>query len=80
MKYNWVTGFEHSSLSKPVDIQLGRLEGNNISQSPVEGEVQADFKTIKFEEGATIAALFTNPDNGQLSLLEAMSDIVLTKE
>lgn len=80
MKYNWYTGFEHSSLSKPVDIQLGRLEGNNISQSPVEGEVQNDFKTIKFEEGATIAALFTNPDTGGLSLLEAMSDIVLTKE
>ena len=80
MKYNWYTGFEHSSLSKPVDIQLGRLEGNNISQSPVEGEVQDDFKTIKFEEGATIAALFTNPDNGGLSLLQAMSDIVLTKE
>ena len=70
MKYNWYTGFEHSSLSKPVDIQLGRLEGN----------VQNDFKTIKFEEGATIAALFTNPDTGGLSLLEAMSDIVLTKE
>lgn len=80
MKYKWVTGFEHSSLSKPVDIQLGRLEGNNISQSPVEGVVQADFKTIKFEEGVTIGALFTDPDNGQLRLIEAMSDIVLTKE
>lgn len=80
MKYKWVTGFEHSSLSKPVDIQLGRLEGNNISQSPVEGVVQEDFKTIKFEEGVTIGALFTDPDNGQLRLIEAMSDIVLTKE
>ena len=80
MKYNWYTGFEHSSLSKPVDIQLGRLEGNNISQSPVEGEVQNDFKTIKFESGATIGFIFTNPDTGGLSLLEAMSDIVLTKE
>lgn len=80
MKYKWVTGFEHSSLSKPVDIQLGRLEGNNISQSPVEGMVQEDFKTIKFEEGVTIGALFTDPDNGQLRLFEAMSDIVLTKE
>ena len=80
MKYNWYTGFEHSSLSKPVDIQLGRLEGNNISQSPVEGEVQDDFKTIKFESGATIGFIFTNPDTGGLSLIETMSDIVLTKE
>lgn len=80
MKYNWVTGFKHPSFSDPIDIKLGRLEGQQISQSPIEGVVQADFKTIKFEEGATIAALFTNPDNGQLSLLEAMSDIVLTKE
>ena len=80
MKYNWYTGLELQGISKPVDILLGRLEGNNISQSPVEGEVQDDFKTIKFEEGATIAALFTNPDNGQLMLYGAMSDIVLTKE
>ena len=80
MKYNWYTGLELQGISKPVDILLGRLEGNNISQSPVEGEVQNDFKTIKFEEGATIAALFTNPDNGQLMLYGAMSDIVLTKE
>lgn len=80
MKYNWVTGFKHPSFSDPIDIKLGRLEGNSISQSPVEGVVQADFKTIKFEEGATIAAIFTNPKDGQLNLIETMSDIVLTKE
>lgn len=80
MKYNWVTGFKHPDFSKPIDIKLGRLEGNQISQSPVEGVVQEDFKTIKFEEGVTIGALFTDPDNGQLRLIEAMSDIVLTKE
>lgn len=80
MKYNWVTGFKHPSFSDPIDIKLGRLEGNSISQSPVEGVVQADFKTIKFEEGATIAALFTNPKDGKLYLIETMSDIVLTKE
>ena len=80
MKYNWVTGFEHPSFSDPIDIKLGRLEGNSISQSPVEGVVQADFKTIKFEEGATIAAIFTNPKDGNLNLIETMSDIVLTKE
>lgn len=80
MKYNWVTGFEHPDFSKPIDIKLGRLEGNLISQSPVEGVVQEDFKTIKFEEGVTIGALFTDPDDGQLRLIEAMSDIVLTKE
>lgn len=80
MKYNWYTGLELQGVSKPVDIQLGRLEGQQISQSPVEGEVQDDFNTIKFEEGATIACLFTNPDTGGLSLIEAMSDIVLTKE
>lgn len=80
MKYNWYTGLELQGISKPVDIQLGRLEGNNISQSPVEGEVQDDFKTIKFESGATIGFIFTNPDTGGLSLIETMSDIVLTKE
>lgn len=80
MKYNWVTGFKHPSFSDPIDIKLGRLEGNFISQSPVEGVVQADFKTIKFEEGATIAAIFTNPKDGTLNLIETMSDIVLTKE
>lgn len=80
MKYNWVTGFKHPSFSDPIDIKLGRLEGNGISQSPVEGVVQADFKTIKFEEGATIAAIFTNPQDGRLNLIETMSDIVLTKE
>lgn len=80
MKYNWVTGFKHPSFSDPIDIKLGRLEGNLISQSPVEGVVQADFKTIKFEEGATIAAIFTNPKDGNLNLIETMSDIVLTKE
>lgn len=80
MKYNWVTGFKHPSFSDPIDIKLGRLEGNNISQSPIEGVVQADFKTIKFEEGATIAAIFTNPKDGRLNLIETMSDIVLTKE
>ena len=80
MKYNWVTGFKHPSFSDPIDIKLGRLEGNFISQSPVEGVVQADFKTIKFEEGATIAAIFTNPKDGKLNLIETMSDIVLTKE
>lgn len=80
MKYNWVTGFKHPSFSDPIDIKLGRLEGNSISQSPVEGVVQADFKTIKFEEGATIAAIFTNPIDGKLNLIETMSDIVLTKE
>lgn len=80
MKYNWVTGFKHPSFSDPIDIKLGRLEGNSISQSPVEGVVQADFKTIKFEEGATIAAIFTNPKDGKLYLIETMSDIVLTKE
>lgn len=80
MKYNWVTGFKHPSFSDPIDIKLGRLEGNSISQSPVEGVVQADFKTIKFEEGATIAAIFTNPKDGNLNLIETMSDIVLTKE
>lgn len=80
MKYNWVTGFKHPDFSKPIDIKLGRLEGNQISQSPVEGVVQEDFKTIKFEEGVTIGALFTDPDDGQLLLIEAMSDIVLTKE
>lgn len=80
MKYNWVTGFKHPSFSDPIDIKLGRLEGNSISQSPVEGVVQADFKTIKFEEGATIAAIFTNPKDGTLNLIETMSDIVLTKE
>lgn len=80
MKYNWVTGFKHPSFSDPIDIKLGRLEGNSISQSPVEGVVQADFKTIKFESGATIAAIFTNPKDGKLNLIETMSDIVLTKE
>lgn len=80
MKYNWVTGFKHPSFSDPIDIKLGRLEGNSISQSPIEGVVQADFKTIKFEEGATIAAIFTNPKDGKLYLIETMSDIVLTKE
>lgn len=80
MKYNWVTGFKHPSFSDPIDIKLGRLEGNSISQSPVEGVVQADFMTIKFEEGATIAAIFTNPKDGKLNLIETMSDIVLTKE
>lgn len=80
MKYNWYTGLELQGISKPVDIQLGRLEGQQISQSPVEGEVQDDFKTIKFESGATIGFIFTNPDTGGLSLIETMSDIVLTKE
>lgn len=80
MKYNWYTGLELQGISKPVDILLGRLEGNGISQSPVEGEVQDDFKTIKFESGATIGFIFTNPDTGGLSLIETMSDIVLTKE
>lgn len=80
MKYNWYTGLELQGISKPVDILLGRLEGNNISQSPVEGEVQDDFKTIKFESGATIGFIVTNPDTGGLSLIETMSDIVLTKE
>lgn len=80
MKYNWYTGLELQGISKPVDILLGRLEGNNISQSPVEGEVQDDFNTIKFESGATIGFIFTNPDTGGLSLIETMSDIVLTKE
>ena len=80
MKYNWASGVELNGLSKPVDLQLGRLDGNSISQSPIEGEVLDDFKTIKFEAGATLAALFTNPDSGQLGLIQAMSDIVLTKE
>ena len=80
MKYNWVTGFKHPSFSDPIDIKLGRLDGQQISQSPIEGVVQADFKTIKFEEGATIAAIFTNPKDGRLNLIETMSDIVLTKE
>lgn len=80
MKYNWVTGFKHPSFSDPIDIKLGRLEGQQISHSPIEGVVQADFKTIKFEEGATIAAIFTNPKDGRLNLIETMSDIVLTKE
>lgn len=80
MKYNWVTGFKHPSFSDPIDIKLGRLEGQQISQSPIEGVVQADFKTIKFEEGATIAAIFTNSKDGRLNLIETMSDIVLTKE
>lgn len=80
MKYNWYTGLELQGISKPVDILLGRLEGNIISQSPVEGEVQDDFNTIKFESGATIGFIFTNPDTGGLSLIETMSDIVLTKE
>lgn len=80
MKYNWVTGFKHPRFSDPIDIKLGRLEGQQISQSPIEGVVQADFKTIKFEEGATIAAIFTNPKDGTLNLIETMSDIVLTKE
>lgn len=80
MKYNWITGLELQGISQPVDIKLGRLEGNSILQSPVEGVVQADFKTIKFEEGATIACLFTDPASGQLRLIEAISDIVLTKE
>lgn len=80
MKYNWITGLELQGLSQPVDIKLGRLEGNSISESPVEGVVQEDFKTIKFEEGATIACLFTDPASGQLGLIEAISDIVLTKE
>lgn len=80
MKYNWITGLELQGLSQPVDIKLGRLEGNSISESPVEGVVQEDFKTIKFEEGATIACLFTDPASGQLRLIEAISDIVLTKE
>lgn len=80
MKYNWITGLELQGVSQPVDIKLGRLEGNSISESPVEGVVQEDFKTIKFEEGATIACLFTDPASGQLRLIEAISDIVLTKE
>lgn len=80
MKYNWITGLELQGISQPVDIKLGRLEGNSISESPVEGVVQEDFKTIKFEEGATIACFFTDPASGQLRLIEAISDIVLTKE
>lgn len=80
MKYNWITGLELQGISQPVDIKLGRLEGNSISESSVEGVVQEDFKTIKFEEGATIACLFTDPASGQLRLIEAISDIVLTKE
>ena len=80
MKYNWYTDLELQGISQPVDIKLGRLEGNYISESPVEGVVQEDFKTIKFEEGATIACLFTDPASGQLRLIEAISDIVLTKE
>lgn len=80
MKYNWITGLELQGISQPVDIKLGRLEGNSISESPVEGVVQEDFKTIKFEEGATIACLFTDPASGQLRPIEAISDIVLTKE
>lgn len=80
MKYNWITGLELQGISQPVDIKLGRLEGNSISESPVEGVVQEDFNTIKFEEGATIACLFTDPASGQLMLIEAISDIVLTKE
>lgn len=80
MKYNWITGLELQGISQPVDIKLGRLEGNSISESPVEGVVQEDFKTIKFEEGATIACLFTDPASGQLGLIETISDIVLTKE
>jgi len=80
MKYNWITGLELQGISQPVDIKLGRLEGNSISESPVEGVVQEDFKTIKFEEGATIACLFTDPASGQLMLIETISDIVLTKE
>ena len=80
MKYNWITGLELQGISQPVDIKLGRLEGKSISESPVEGVVQEDFKTIKFEEGATIACLFTDPASGQLMLIEAISDIVLTKE
>lgn len=80
MKYNWVTGFKHPSFSDPIDIKLGRLEGQQTSDSPIEGVVQADFKTIKFEEGATLAAIFTNPKDGKLYLIETMSDIVLTKE
>lgn len=80
MKYNWITGLELQGISQPVDIKLGRLEGNSISESPVEGVVQEDFMTIKFEEGATIACLFTDPASGQLMLIEAISDIVLTKE
>lgn len=80
MKYNWITGLELQGISQPVDIKLGRLEGNSISESPVEGVVQEDLKTIKFEEGATIACLFTDPASGQLMLIEAISDIVLTKE
>lgn len=80
MKYNWYTGLELQGISQPVDIKLGRLEGNSISESPVEGVVQEDFNTIKFEEGATIACLFTDPASGQLGLIEAISDIVLTKE
>lgn len=80
MKYNWITGLELQGISQPVDIKLGRLEGNSISESPVEGVVQEDFNTIKFEEGATIACLFTDPASGQLRLIEAISDIVLTKE
>ena len=80
MKYNWITGLELQGISQPVDIKLGRLEGNSISESPVEGVVQEDFKTIKFEEGVTIACLFTDPASGQLRLIEAISDIVLTKE
>lgn len=80
MKYNWITGLELQGISQPVDIKLGRLEGISISESPVEGVVQEDFKTIKFEEGATIACLFTDSASGQLRLIEAISDIVLTKE
>lgn len=81
MKYNWVTGFKLPSFSDPIDIKLCRLEGDYVSQSPVEGVVQADFKTIKFEEGATIAAVFTDPkDSKNLYPFETMSDIVLTKE
>lgn len=80
MKYNWITGLELQGISQPVDIKLGRLEGNSISESPVEGVVQEDFKTIKFEEGTTIACLFTDPASGQLLLIETISDIVLTKE
>lgn len=80
MKYNWITGLELQGISQPVDIKLGRLEGNSISESPVEGVVQEDFKTIKFEEGTTIACLFTDPASGQLRLIETISDIVLTKE
>ena len=82
-KYNWITGFEHSSLSEPVDVKLYGFDGSqSLSDSPIEGTVDSSFSTITFDMDAThqLAGVFTDPDTGGLALLTSIYNIVLTKE